>query len=68
MCRVQEPRPYLKGQGHTIILNVHIIAIRVNRYMYTHLCQDYNYHASNDFKITKHKCLQHQGDVSRPKS
>jgi hypothetical protein len=41
MCRVQELRPYLKGQGHTNILKFNIIAIIVNRY--THLCPDCNF-------------------------
>jgi hypothetical protein len=31
MCRIQEPRPYLKGQGHTNILKFHIITIIINR-------------------------------------
>jgi hypothetical protein len=29
MCRVQELRLYLKGQGHTNILNFHIVTLEL---------------------------------------
>jgi hypothetical protein len=41
MCRLQELRPYLKGQGHTYILKFHIIFITINRY--TQLCPGCNF-------------------------
>jgi hypothetical protein len=31
-CRVQEPHPFFKGQGHAYILKVHAITIRDYRY------------------------------------
>ena len=38
MCRVQELRPYLRGQCHTNILKFHFITIKV--YRFTHLCSE----------------------------
>jgi hypothetical protein len=61
-CRVQDPCPYLQGQGQTYSLKVLIFSRRVWRYTFIFglsLC-----HAWKDFKITWHKCLQHQASAT----
>jgi hypothetical protein len=63
MCRVQYSNPYLKGQGHTTILKFTLSQLE---FISTHICvRAVTCHASKDFKITRHKCLQHQDDVLR---
>jgi hypothetical protein len=62
IVRVQEPRLYLRGQGHTIVLKFHIIAIRVK--WYTHFCPDCNFVMPQMIK-NRHTCLPHQDNVLR---
>jgi hypothetical protein len=62
-CCVKDPCPSLQGQGHTYSLKVFILSRRVWRYTFLSgllLC-----HVWKDFKITWHKCLPHQDDVSQ---
>jgi hypothetical protein len=49
---------YLIGQGHTTILKFTSSQLE---FIGTHFCVCY---ASKDFKITWHRCLTHQDDVS----